>query len=55
MTADRTGQGTGGGDWAVRAVRTGVPPAATGEDGSWSVRLCLKAAESVRLGAPVAV
>ena len=39
----------------VQAVRTGVPPAATGEDGCWSVRLCLKAQESVNLGAPVAV
>jgi myo-inositol 2-dehydrogenase/D-chiro-inositol 1-dehydrogenase len=35
------------------AIQTGVAPAATGEDGCWSVRLCLKAQESVRLGAPV--
>jgi myo-inositol 2-dehydrogenase/D-chiro-inositol 1-dehydrogenase len=39
----------------AEAVETGVPPAATGEDGCWAVRLCLKAQESVRLGAPVAV
>jgi myo-inositol 2-dehydrogenase/D-chiro-inositol 1-dehydrogenase len=37
----------------LAAIETGVPPAATGEDGSWSVRLCLKAQESVQLGAPV--
>jgi myo-inositol 2-dehydrogenase/D-chiro-inositol 1-dehydrogenase len=37
----------------LAAIETGVPPAATGEDGSWSVRLCLKAQESVLLGAPV--
>jgi myo-inositol 2-dehydrogenase/D-chiro-inositol 1-dehydrogenase len=35
------------------AIQTGVPPAATGEDGCWSVRLCLKAQESAQLGAPV--
>ena len=37
----------------VRAVETGAAPAATGEDGRWSVRLCLAARESARLGAPV--
>jgi myo-inositol 2-dehydrogenase/D-chiro-inositol 1-dehydrogenase len=37
----------------VRAVETGVAPAANGEDGCWSVRMCLKAQESVTLGAPV--
>jgi myo-inositol 2-dehydrogenase/D-chiro-inositol 1-dehydrogenase len=37
----------------VQAIETGSPPAATGEDGTWSVRMCLKAQESVRLGAPV--
>jgi myo-inositol 2-dehydrogenase/D-chiro-inositol 1-dehydrogenase len=37
----------------VRAVQTGTAPAAGGEDGTWSVRMCLKAAESVRTGQPV--
>ena len=37
----------------LQAVETGVAPAATGEDGAWSVRMCLKAQESVRLGTPV--
>jgi myo-inositol 2-dehydrogenase/D-chiro-inositol 1-dehydrogenase len=37
----------------VQAIQTGVAPAATGEDGCWSVRMCLKAQESVSLGAPV--
>jgi myo-inositol 2-dehydrogenase/D-chiro-inositol 1-dehydrogenase len=37
----------------VRAVQTGSPPPCTGEDGLWSVRMCLKAAESLRTGAPV--
>jgi len=32
------------------AVRTGAAPAATGEDGCWSVRMCLKAQASVMLG-----
>jgi myo-inositol 2-dehydrogenase/D-chiro-inositol 1-dehydrogenase len=35
------------------AIETGQPPAATGEDGTWSVRMCLRAEESVRLGKPV--
>jgi myo-inositol 2-dehydrogenase/D-chiro-inositol 1-dehydrogenase len=39
----------------LRAVQTGVPPGATGEDGCWSVRLCVRAQESVRLGTPVPV
>jgi myo-inositol 2-dehydrogenase/D-chiro-inositol 1-dehydrogenase len=34
------------------AIQTGVAPAATGEDGCWSVRLCQKAQQSVQLGAP---
>jgi myo-inositol 2-dehydrogenase / D-chiro-inositol 1-dehydrogenase len=34
----------------VDAVQSGVPPAASGEDGCWSVRLCLKAQESVLRG-----
>jgi myo-inositol 2-dehydrogenase / D-chiro-inositol 1-dehydrogenase len=37
----------------LQAVRTGAAPAATGEDGCWSVRMCLRAQESVLLGAPV--
>lgn len=39
----------------VRAVRTGSPVPCTGEDGLWSVRMCLKAAESLATGAPVAL
>lgn len=37
----------------ARAVRTGQPPRATGEDGQWSVAMCLKAQESVDTGAVV--
>ncbi|HVS39312.1 MAG TPA: Gfo/Idh/MocA family oxidoreductase [Gemmataceae bacterium] len=37
----------------VEAVQTGAGPAATGEDGCWSVRMCLAARESVRRGVPV--
>jgi myo-inositol 2-dehydrogenase/D-chiro-inositol 1-dehydrogenase len=37
----------------LEAVRGGAAPAATGEDGCWSVRMCLKAEESVRTGATV--
>jgi myo-inositol 2-dehydrogenase/D-chiro-inositol 1-dehydrogenase len=39
----------------LQAIQTGVPPAATGSDGCWSVRLCLKAQESVRLGSVVSL
>ncbi len=39
----------------VDAIETGVPPAATGEDGAWSVRMCLRAAESVRVETPLAL
>jgi myo-inositol 2-dehydrogenase/D-chiro-inositol 1-dehydrogenase len=39
----------------VTAIETGGAPAATGEDGLWSVLLCLKAAESVRSGLPVLI
>ncbi|HET6576485.1 MAG TPA: Gfo/Idh/MocA family oxidoreductase [Fimbriiglobus sp.] len=35
------------------AVRTGSPVACTGEDGRWSVALCLKARESLAVGRPV--
>jgi myo-inositol 2-dehydrogenase/D-chiro-inositol 1-dehydrogenase len=39
----------------VRAVREGTPPAATGEDGRWSVALCLAAQRSVDSGEMVSV
>jgi myo-inositol 2-dehydrogenase/D-chiro-inositol 1-dehydrogenase len=39
----------------VRCIQGEGVPAATGVDGEWSVRLCLKAQESVQRGAPVAV
>jgi myo-inositol 2-dehydrogenase/D-chiro-inositol 1-dehydrogenase len=37
----------------VEAIQSGARPAATGEDGAWSVRMCLKAQESVVRGVPV--
>jgi myo-inositol 2-dehydrogenase/D-chiro-inositol 1-dehydrogenase len=37
----------------IQAIETGGPPAATGEDGRWSVRMCLTARESARLGIPL--
>jgi myo-inositol 2-dehydrogenase / D-chiro-inositol 1-dehydrogenase len=37
----------------VRAVQSGTPVPCAGEDGLWSVRMCLKAAESLHTGAPV--
>jgi len=37
----------------AEAVRTGKPPRVTGEDGRWSVAMCLKAQESVDKGALV--
>jgi myo-inositol 2-dehydrogenase / D-chiro-inositol 1-dehydrogenase len=37
----------------AEAVRTGRPPRVTGEDGLWSVAMCLKAQESVDTGAVV--
>lgn len=37
----------------VRAIQTGVSPPASGEDGAWSVRMCLKAQESVERGSVV--
>jgi myo-inositol 2-dehydrogenase/D-chiro-inositol 1-dehydrogenase len=39
----------------VRSLQGEGAPAATGVDGEWSVRLCLKAQESVQRGTPVAV
>lgn len=35
------------------AVRTGTPLPATGADGRWSVKMCLRAHQSVQTGAPV--
>jgi myo-inositol 2-dehydrogenase/D-chiro-inositol 1-dehydrogenase len=35
------------------AVREGSPLPATGEDGRWSVAMCLRAQESVEKGSPV--
>jgi myo-inositol 2-dehydrogenase/D-chiro-inositol 1-dehydrogenase len=37
----------------VRAVREATPVPCTGEDGLWSVAMCLKAAESLESGQPV--
>lgn len=37
----------------VAAVRDGAPLSATGDDGRWSVAMCLAAAESVAAGQPV--
>jgi myo-inositol 2-dehydrogenase/D-chiro-inositol 1-dehydrogenase len=38
----------------IEAIETGAPPAATGEDGAWSVRMCLRAQESIRQRRPLA-
>jgi myo-inositol 2-dehydrogenase/D-chiro-inositol 1-dehydrogenase len=37
----------------VKAIRYGTPVACTGEDGQWSVVMCLAAAESLATGLPV--
>lgn len=37
----------------LRCLQTGEPPAARGEDGAWSVKMCLQAQESVKRGLPV--
>lgn len=37
------------------SVRTGTPPACTGEDGLWSVKMCLAAGESLKTGHPVVI
>lgn len=37
----------------VKAIETGTPPAASGEDGLWSVRLCLEAQRSVETGSSI--
>lgn len=39
----------------VRSVNEGTPPPASGEDGRWSVLLCLAAQRSVDTGAPVGI
>ena len=39
----------------VRAIREDAPLAATGEDGRWSVAICLAAQESVDSGKPVSL
>lgn len=39
----------------VQAIKTNTQPPVTGVDGEWSVRLCLKAQESVERGIPVPV
>ncbi len=35
-----------------QAIEAGRSAAATGEDGTWSVRMCVSAQESIRLGTP---
>jgi myo-inositol 2-dehydrogenase / D-chiro-inositol 1-dehydrogenase len=39
----------------AQAVRDGTPVACTGEDGRWSVAMCLAAEESLTAGRPVAI
>jgi myo-inositol 2-dehydrogenase / D-chiro-inositol 1-dehydrogenase len=39
----------------AQAVRDGTPVACTGEDGRWSVAMCLTAEESLRSGLPIAI
>jgi myo-inositol 2-dehydrogenase/D-chiro-inositol 1-dehydrogenase len=39
----------------VRAVREGTPVSCSGEDGWWSAAMCLKAAESMQSGTPIAL
>ena len=36
----------------AQSIGSGTPPPATGDDGRWSVALCLKAQESIDRGAP---
>lgn len=40
-------------DAFARAIRSGASPACTGEDGRWSVAMCLKAEQSLLEGRPV--
>ncbi len=37
----------------VRAIRDGQPLTTTGEDGKWSVAMCVAAEKSVETGKPV--
>src|SRR4029453_7296108 len=37
----------------TRAIRSHTAPPCTGDDGLWSVAMCLKAAESLAAGSPV--
>ena len=39
----------------AQAVRDGTPVTCTGEDGRWSVALCLAAQESLEAGRPVPI
>lgn len=39
----------------ARSIRTGTPPACTGIDGLWSVKMCLAAEESLKTGNPVSL
>jgi myo-inositol 2-dehydrogenase / D-chiro-inositol 1-dehydrogenase len=39
----------------VRAIRDGAPVAARGEDGRYSVAMCLAADRSVKTGRPVSL
>jgi len=40
-------------DAFARAIREGTPPACSGEDGRWSVAMCLRAEQSLVKGRPV--
>lgn len=42
-------------DALVRAINTGSPPAVSGSDGRWAVRMCLAAQASVERGLPVKI
>ena len=39
----------------VRSVADGTPPPTSGDDGRWSVRLCLAAQASVDAGTPIRI
>ncbi len=39
----------------VRAIRDGCPLPCSGEDGRWSVSMCLSAARAVKCGAVVSI
>ena len=42
-------------DAFARAIRDGTPPACTGEDGRWSVAMCLRSEQSLVDGRPVSL